>query len=301
MASIPLSSLPYLLHQLGPWLAACALAAAAFWLAATLRIETGVSKSLQSFQSGPQDPSSGELLGEQIGHKLPIARPTWEEHLRWAQRGGAYRGWSFGKLVFVSLLYGLCGAGVLLFNPAPVSLAAPLLAAAFPFLSLRSKANRVRKEAARSLPELAALVAAEMAAGVPAEQALQRATRLPGPLAELLREAQKQCQQTGRPLFSRKSAGQAIPGVLVEVFSATRLTSIRAFASQLDRVSQKGVAGAEQMSDIARSMADEYRAGLLSATKKLDSQLVLATAMFFFIPFVIVILGSFMLPILSLF
>jgi Flp pilus assembly protein TadB len=301
MASIPLSSLPYLLHQLGPWLAASALAAAAFWLAATLRIETGVAKSLQNFQSGPQDPSSGELLGERLGGKLPIARPTWEDHLRWAQRGAAYPGWSFGKLIFISLLYGLCGVGVLLFNPAPVSLAAPLLAAVFPFLSLRSKANRVRKEAARSLPELAALVAAEMAAGVPAEQALQRATRLPGPLAELLREAQKQCQQTGRPLFSRKSAGQAIPGVLLEVFSATRLTSIRAFASQLDRVSQKGVAGAEQMSDIACSMANEYRAGLLSATKKLDSQLVLATAMFFFIPFVIVILGSFMLPILSLF
>ena len=33
----------------------------------------------------------------------------------------------------------------------------------------------------------------------------------------------------------------------------------------------------------------------------LDSKLVLATALFFFIPFVIVILGSFMLPILSMF
>lgn len=301
MASISISSLSYIMHQLGPWLAACALGAAAFWLTSTLRIETGATRSLQNFQSGPQDPSSGELFGERLGRKLPIDRSTWEEHLRWAQRGGAYPGWSFGKLIFISLLYGLCGAGVLLFNPAPVSLAAPLLAAAFPFLSLRSKANRVRKEAARSLPELASLVAAEMAAGVPAEQALQRATGLPGPLAVLLREAQKQTQQTGRPLFSRKSGGQTIPGVLVEVFGATHLTAVRAFASQLDRISQKGVAGAEQMSDIARSMANEYRSSLMTATKKLDSQLVLATAMFFFIPFVIVILGSFMLPILSLF
>jgi Flp pilus assembly protein TadB len=301
MSSISLSSFAYLAHQLAPWLAACGLAGAAFWLATTLRIETGATKALHDFQASPSEPSSGEQIGERIGGKLPIPRPTWEDHLRWAQRGGSYSGWSFGRLVFIAVLYALCGAGVLFFNPAPVSLAAPLLAAVFPFFSVRSKANRVRKEAARSLPELAALVAAEMAADVPAEQALQRAAELPGPLAGLLREAQKQSQQTGRPMFSRKSGGQTIQGMLVEVFGETRLSALRAFASQLDRVSQKGVAGAEQMNDIARSMANEYRSGLLSATKKLDSQLVLATAMFFFIPFVMVILGSFMLPILSLF
>jgi Flp pilus assembly protein TadB len=301
MTSIQLISFSHILHQISPWLAAAALAVVAFWLARTIRIETGAARALQEFQANPEDPSSGERIGERIGKRLPLSKPGWEDHLRWAQRGGAYTSWSFGRLVFLALLYGFCGAGVLLFNPAPVSLAAPLLASFFPFLSLRSKANRVRKQAARSLPELASLVSAEMAAGVPAEQALQRAATLPGPLSLLLREAEQQAQQTGRPLFSRKSGGQLVQGVLVEVFGGTKVTSIRAFASQLDRVSQKGVAGAQQMGDIARAMADEYRASLRRATKKLDSQLVMATAMFFFIPFVIVILGSFMLPILNLF
>jgi Flp pilus assembly protein TadB len=301
MSSIQLMSLSFIIHQVAPWLGSAALAAAALWLASTIRIETGATRALQEFQANADDPSSGERIGERIGKRLPLSKPGWEDHLRWAQRGGAYAGWSFGRLVFVAMLYGLCGTGVVLFNPAPVSLAAPLLAGLFPFLSLKSKANRVRKQAARSLPELASLISAEMAAGVPAEQALQRAARLPGPLSLLLREADQLAQHTGRPLFSRKSGAQTVQGVLVEVFGNTKVTSLRAFASQLDRVSQKGVAGAQQMGDIARMMADEYRASLQRATKKLDSQLVMATAMFFFIPFVIVILGSFMLPILSLF
>ncbi len=55
------------------------------------------------------------------------------------------------------------------------------------------------------------------------------------------------------------------------------------------------------MSKIAKAMAQEYRQRLMSETKKLDSRLVLATALFFFIPFVVVILGSFMLPIMQMF
>jgi hypothetical protein len=49
----------------------------------------------------------------------------------------------------------------------------------------------------------------------------------------------------------------------------------------------EGVAGAEQMSAVARALAQEYRQRLMSETKKLDSRLVMATALFFFIPYVI--------------
>ena len=73
------------------------------------------------------------------------------------------------------MLYASLSACVLLANPSPAALFIPLGAAAYPFLSLRAKANTVRKRVIRSLPELATLVAAEMSAGTSPDQALQRA------------------------------------------------------------------------------------------------------------------------------
>ena len=282
-------------------LAALALAGLVFWLLRTVRIERGASRQLSDFQGDAVSPSRRDAFGERAAKRLPISVETWEDHLRWAQRGGKYPGWGIGRLVSTALLYTL-GAGVLLLvNPAPVSLLAPVLAFAYPFLALRSAANRVRKQAGRGLPEIAALVAAEMAAGVPPEQALARSALLPGPVPLLIAEAVALSQRSGRPLFSRRDGGGRIQGALLETFTDAHLPMLRAFAAQLDRVSEKGVAGAEQMSAVARALAQEYRQRLMRETKKLDSRLVLATAFFFFIPFVLVILGSFMLPILAMF
>lgn len=280
---------------------AFSLAAVIAWLVSAIRIETGTTRQLSDFQGGPRQHTPNEQFGERVARRMPISVEAWEDHLRWAQRGGFYADWNVGRLVFVALLYGVCASSLLFVNPAPVSLGAPVLAFLYPFIGVRSKANQVRKQAVRGLPETASLIAAEMAAGVPPEQALQRSSALPGPLPVLIREAMTFSQTSGRPLFSRRDGGGKIQGALVETFASANLPALRAFASQLDRVSEKGVAGAELMSGIAQAMAREYRARLMSETKKLDSRLVMATALFFFIPFVIVILGSFMLPILSMF
>ena len=283
------------------WGGALALGGIVAWLVSAIRIETGAARQLSDYQGGPRPKSANERFGERVAKKLPLSLDAWEDHLKWAQRGGYYPDWGIGRLVFTALLYGACALGVVVVYPAPVSLAAPVLACLYPFVGVRSKANRVRKQAVRSLPETASLIAAEMAAGVPPEQALNRSTQLPGPLPVLIAEAVALSQRSGKPLFSRRSGGGRLQGALLETFTQANLPAVRSFASQLDRVSEKGVAGAEQMSAIAQSMAREYRARLMSETKKLDSRLVMATALFFFIPFVLVILGSFMLPILSMF
>ena len=290
-----------IIRYVGPFLAALSLSLIVHWLLRSVRLERGASRQLLDFQGESTTRTRGDAFGERVAKRLPISLDVWEEHLRWAQRGGAYPGWGVGRLVFTAMLYALGGCALFLVNPAPISLLAPLLAFCYPLLGVRSKANRVRKQAGRGLPEVASLIAAEMAAGVPPEQALSRSALLPGPVPVLIAEATGLSQRTGRPLFSRRDGGQKMEGALLETFSATGVTTVRAFAAQLDRVSEKGVAGAEQMSAVARSMSQEYRQRLMSETKKLDSKLVLATALFFFIPFVIVILGSFMLPILSMF
>ena len=289
------------IHLIAWPVGAFSLAAIIAWMVSAIRIETGTTRQLSDFQGGPRQHTPNEQFGERVAQRLPISVEAWEDHLRWAQRGGYYPDWNVGRLVFVALLYGACASSLLFVNPAPVSLGAPLLAFVYPFIGVRSKANKVRKQAVRGLPETASLIAAEMAAGVPPEQALQRSSALPGPLPVLIGEAVAFSQTSRRPLFSRRDGGGKIQGALVETFASANLPAVRAFASQLDRVSEKGVAGAELMSGIAQAMAREYRARLMSETKKLDSRLVMATALFFFIPFVLVILGSFMLPILSMF
>ena len=290
-----------IIRLVGPVLAAVALSVLVYWLTRNVRIERGASRQLSDFQGDRSARTRGDELGERVAKRLPISGDAWEDHLHWAQRGGTYPGWGIGRLVFTALVYALAASILLLANPAPVSLFAPLLGFAYPFLALRSKANQVRKQAGRSLPEIAALIAAEMAAGVPPEQALSRSALLPGPVPLLIAEATALSQRSGRPLFSRRDGGQKLHGALLETFTVANIPAVRSFAAQLDRVSEKGVAGAAQMSKVAQALAQEYRQRLMSETKKLDSRLVLATAFFFFIPFVLVILGSFMLPILTMF
>jgi len=184
-----------------------------------------------------------------------------------------------------------------LINPAPMAFLLPVGAFAYPLVRLRSKANTVRKRVFRTLPETAALIAAELAAGTAPDVAVSRAGAIPGPLSVLLREAVEASRSTGKPLFSRKP----ITGTLVEVMAQSGLPALHAFGSQLDLVASKGVAGAVLMAEIARTLGQEYRAKLQSEVEKLDSRLVLVVALFFFVPFVALLLFAALGPVLAIF
>ena len=214
---------------------------------------------------------------------------------RWAQLNGEYKGQSLGNLLLLVVVYGALGLAFPLLYAAPVSWFVPILAASLPLLTLRRKGNEARKRAARSIPEVATLVAAELAANTPPEQAIGRAGQLPGPLAALIQSAIEASQQSRRPLFSRGETD----GVLREVFSQAGLPVLRAFASQLDLVAEKGVEGAHLMSEIARSLALEHREKVLEDVEKLDGRLTMAVSMFYFIPMFILIVGSFFSAALS--
>ncbi len=260
-----------------------------------------VGRGLEDFYASVGNDQKVALRGEQIGNRvaerLPFSLDAWIEQLHWAQRGGYFKGWGIGRLVFTAMIYAGIDALVLLVDPAPVSLLVPLGAVAYPFISVRAKANTVRKRVVRGLPEVAALVAAEMSAGVSPDQAVQRAAVLPGPLTSLLSDVLAYSRSAGRPLFGRKP----VRGALVEVFSQADLPELLSFAAQLDLVAEKGVAGAMLMNEVARTLGREYRSRLDSEVEKLNGKLMLSTAVFFFIPFVLVILGSFMAPVMAIF
>jgi len=236
-----------------------------------------------------------EAIGEAVAGKL-LSLQTWQDHLRWAQRGGQYLGQSLGGVVFQGLLFAALSLLVVLVNPAPIAFLLPIGAFAYPLVRLRSKANTVRKRVFRTLPETAALIAAELAAGTAPDVAVSRATAIPGALSVLLREAVEMSRSTGKPLFSRKP----ITGALVEVMGASGIPALHAFGSQLDLVASKGVAGAVLMSEIARALGQEYRAKLQSEVEKLDSRLTLVVALFFFVPFVALLLFATLNPVLAI-
>ena len=288
--------LSYILHQAGPALAAAVLAWAAYALVRLFRFESGAIKHLRNFRDENPPENSRAVLGERFSRALPFSLSQWENHLVWAQRGGHYAGQRLGNVIFTALLFTVAGVVMFLLRPIPVLALLPVMVFAFPFLTMRSKANKVRRKAIRALPEMAALVAAEFSAGTPADQAVLRAGDLPGPLSDLLNESVTFSRLSGQPLFSRKP----VAGALVEVFSKTGLPALRAFALQIDEVANKGIDAPALMNDTARSLAREYREHVMTEKELLGGKLVRHVAFHFFMPAVIVILLAFFIPMIEL-
>lgn len=215
----------------------------------------------------------------------------------------AHRRWLLlvGDAPSAAAIWGLAivlgGLGLLLpvATGVPMLIVAALLGVVAPFARLRSQANAVRRRVQRSLPDLAALMAAEMSAGNPPDRALARVVEFGGPLGNLLRQAVEEARTSGRPLFSREN----VAGVLVEVVNRYDLPSIRAFAAQIDQAARTGVAGPELMEGLARTLIIAYKDRALREAEALESRLAVPTVLFFFLPFMFLILVPLLLPVIN--
>jgi hypothetical protein len=104
-------------------------------------------------------------------------------------------------------------------------------------------------------------------------------------------------RSSGKPFFSRK----LIRGTLVELLLASGLSQLTAFGDQLDLVSSKGVASADLMADISRAISREYFEHVMSLAESLEGNLVVPSAIFFFLPFTIAILLPLMTSLSAIF
>ena len=164
-----------------------------------------------------------------------------------------------------------------------------------PFVRQRSAADKVIRRVQNHLPDLSAMLAAEMAAGNPPDRAIERAAELGGPLARILQIALAEQRATGRPVFSRGK----VAGLLVEVASRYPLPALRAFVAQIDMAAKTGAAGPELMSGLAHTLIVEYKDRSLRAAEQLDSRLAVPSVGFFFMPFLFLILVPLLLPVLN--
>ncbi len=226
-------------------------------------------------------------LGEKLADHLPISRAAMENQIAWARRGDHQE--TLGRLIFMSLILGIIGMLVALRSSYGAAYLLPVVLAYMPYRSMKKKAERVQNSTVRSLPEAAALIAAELQAAVPVEEALERISALPGPLAFLVRDAMALSQKTGRPLLSHQ---KGVPGVLRDVLIETGLPALRAFGVQLDMVARIGIGGGDRMQEISRALASEYRQRLREAVARLDVSLSVAVSLCFFVPLIAVIVAG---------
>lgn len=218
-----------------------------------------------------------------------------EGHRRWLALNGDAP--SHASLVGTALLLAGVGMALALLTGAPIALGLAVLGGVYPFARLASQARKVQRSVERALPELTALMAAEMAAGNPPDKALERAIAWGGPLASLVGQAVGQARNQARPLLSRSSQQ---PGMLLETANGYGLTSLRAFAAQLDLAARKGTSGPELMTTLARMLVLEYKEKALRDAEALDSRLAVPTVLFFFLPFLFLILTPLLMPVLEL-
>lgn len=228
-----------------------------------------------------------DRLGDSLMDRFGLTFESLEHEMRWAHLGGFYEGKTVGSVIGQSLLYTAAGLVYIMIFKAisPIFLVGVLVAGYYPIMGLRGRGADVRQMVKRALPEAAALIAAEMAAGGSAETAVIRAASLPGPFGKLIHQVISTAQQSGRLVFSR----DAIEGVMVEQFTQYRMPHLEAFARQIDLVAAKGAEGPKQMGEVARGLAREYRSDVAKSAESLSNKLLAPITLYIFIPFMLAI------------
>jgi Flp pilus assembly protein TadB len=259
-----------------------------YLIASSMTFEQSTSRRLGKF-AGTVPAGLTEEIGGTVLRFYKRDTTKMLGNLDWAQLGGHFEGWGLDTLIGRCAIFGV-GAAAGMFVLMPDNLlfviGAGLLAGYFPILQVNGRAGDVKKQVGREVPEIAALVAAELAAGNAPDVAVERAAQMPGPLGRLLGRALAETRSSGKPLFTRKP----IRGTLVELLLGSGLSQLTAFGAQLDLVASKGVSGAEMMADISRAISREYFEHVMSAAEQLEGNLVIPSSIFFFLPFTAAIL-----------
>ena len=197
---------------------------------------------------------------------------------------------SWDEIQFTSLRIALgLGAfilGLLVYDSMLPSLLAALLGWQVPAVLLGGVARRVRRRFQAQLPEFIQLVAAQMAAGVSLEEALRRTAQTESLAARWMQHVLQMSQ--GRVIFTQ----------LQKEAQASCLPDLIGLAVQLEFVLQ-GTAQQELMSQMAGRIAAEYAAGAEQRAERVGAELVIPMVLFYFLPFIFIILALIGWPILA--
>jgi len=199
-----------------------------------------------------------------------------------------------GKQIFMSLLLGLVAFLALKSPPALIigGLAGWLLNRS----DLKARAASIRGRVAQELPEFIQLMAAETASGAGLDMVVGRVSEGPGLAPLWMRNVLAQAQ--GQSLFAPHKND---PRGLLH-FEAARSGDphLIDLAVQL-RYALKGLETRALLQSLARRHADDFVSQASIRAKKLVNSLSAIAALFFFVPFLIILLLVVGVPVLSMF
>jgi Flp pilus assembly protein TadB len=208
--------------------------------------------------------------------------------LYFAQLAGKWHGWD--EIQFTSLRVALAmGAlvfGLLIYDDLIPSAIAFLLGWQVPVVLLGSVSRRIRRRFQAQLPEFIQLVAAQMAAGVSLEEALRRTAQMDSMAAQWMRHVLQMSQ--GRVIFNQ----------LQKEAQASNMPDLIGLAVQLEFV-RLGTAQQELMAQMANRIAAEYTGGAEQRAERVGAELVIPMVIFYFLPFIAIILALIGWPILA--
>jgi Flp pilus assembly protein TadB len=285
-------------RQVLPFVGAGIIAGVTYSLIKALRFERGTARQIANIMEESQE-SALDRYGRRLADRFGLSLRSWELNLKWAQREGHFSTWNVGGILARSIVYGGVMLLYLILTGMPLMWWVAALALAYwPFTRVKGKADEARKSVTRMLPEIATVIAAEMNTGAQPEAAVARAAEIPSPLGVVLREGLTEARRLSMPVFATSSGGD---GALYLYLAQQGLPSLMRFASQLDRVSAKGVNASKVMMDVARGFAREYRAQTTRAAAQLDNTLLAPITIFFFVPFMVTLMLPLMLSLVGAF
>ncbi len=286
-----------------PLIAAILLAFCAFWAASTTKLILSRSAESRMDQFAAKDQRGFlDKLGDLLADKLGLSLESWKYELKWAQIGGQYLNSdgspkSVGSVLGQSVLFAGIGiAYILLFHAFGILyIAMVAVAAYYPYMTLKGRADTARENVKRGLPEAAAMIAAEMNAGGSMSQAVERAASLPGSVGEILTAAVERTRLSGAMMFSQAGA----TGALVRHLSELKFAPLETFANRMDSVSSRGTEASARMTELARDLAMEYQVAVARAAETLENKLLMPMTIFFFVPFLAAIFIPLMVNLLN--
>ena len=261
-----------------------------------LTLSTSPGQLLAGYVSAQPPPDLVERFGAWLLRRWPALTTVANigRNRRWLALEGVPP--SPAAVLGLAALLALGSLSLTALTTVPATALLAVLGFAYPFVRLRRQANGIRRKVLRALPELTALMAAEMAAGNPPDKALERTAEWGGALSQLIREVLEASRTNNRPVFGRGER----PGMLLEVVTRYDLPALRAFASQIDLAARKGAAGPELMESLARTLIIEYKERALREAEALDNRLAVPAVVFFFLPFLFLLLTPLIVPLLKI-
>ena len=208
--------------------------------------------------------------------------------LYWAKMAGKWKDWTTGEMVAAHMALAVAAAiPVLAFvgRAAPITyllvVAAPMM---FNMIYLSNPAKKARRQFQSELPEVIAIMAAEVASETSLQEAVMRVSRSSGMVGRWLRQAA--ARAAGRSLFSVETQ----TGALAEEAEASGEADLITLVRALDNIQRRGTGARDLLGRIAKDTAARYANSVMMRAEKVGGELIMPVIIFFFLPFVVSIM-----------